>query len=105
MKITFDDEKKILTLETPAGNKITANDDDGALVLEDNNGNKISMNADGITLESSKDVIIRASGDLKAEGVNLEMKAKAQFKASGSAGVEVSSSATAVLKGSLVQIN
>jgi hypothetical protein len=39
------------------------------------------------------------------EGVNITVSADAQFKAEGSAGVEVSSSANAVLKGAIVQIN
>jgi hypothetical protein len=38
-------------------------------------------------------------------GTNLELKAGAQFKAEGSAGAEVSTSAIAVVKGSMVQIN
>jgi Rhs element Vgr protein len=105
MKITFDDEKSILTLETPGGHKIAADDDDGSILLEDSNGNKILMNSDGITLESAKDVILKATGDLKTEGVNIESKASASYKAEGSAGVELSSSATMTIKGSLVQIN
>jgi phage gp45-like len=63
------------------------------------------MNADGISIESSKDLILKAAGDVTIDGVNIEQTATAQFKASGSAGIEVSSSATAVLKGSMVQIN
>lgn len=105
MKLIFNDEKKVITIETPGGNKAVLTDDDGAVKLEDQNGNKITMDSNGITLESAKDIIIKASGDVKAEGTNTEIKAQAQFKAEGSAGAEVSSSATATLKGSIVQIN
>jgi len=105
MKLTFDDEKSIMTLETPAGNKFVADDDDGSMTLEDSNGNKVVLNADGITLESAKDVIIKAAGDLKTEGNNVENKAKVSYKVQGTAGVDLSSNATMKIKGALVQIN
>jgi hypothetical protein len=63
------------------------------------------MDPDGIKMESGKDIILKATGDVKIDGINITVTASAQFKASGSAGAEVSSGATAVLKGSLVQIN
>jgi Rhs element Vgr protein len=105
MQMVFDDEKKIFTLKTPAGNQFVLDEDQTQILIEDQNGNKITMNGDGISIESSKDLILKATGDVKMEGVNIEQKASAQFKAEGSAGIEVSSSATAVLKGSMVQIN
>jgi len=105
LKLLFDDGKKIIAIETPNGNKVILSDDEGAIQLEDENGNKFSMNADGITIESAKDIILKAAGDVKVEGVNLEQKASASFKAEGSAGMEINSSATTVVKGSLVQIN
>jgi len=106
LKLLFDDEINAITLETPNGNKAILSEEDGGITLEDENGNKIVMNSDGITIESAKDIILKASsGDVITEGVNVEVTANAQYKASGSAGVEMSSSAIAVLKGSLVQIN
>ncbi|MEO1624807.1 MAG: type VI secretion system tip protein VgrG [Bacteroidota bacterium] len=105
MKMMFDDDKISFTLETPSGKLVTLDDDAGVVGLEDDNGNKILMNADGITLESAGDLILTASGDIKAEGNNVESKAKMNFKAEGSAGLEVSSSAITTVKGSLVQIN
>jgi hypothetical protein len=56
-------------------------------------------------LESAKDIILKASGDVKIEGTNIEIKASAQLKAEGGAGAEFSSSASTTVKGSLVQIN
>ena len=105
MKLVFNDDEISVKLETPNGNKLTVSDQEGAILLEDENGNKITMNADGITLESAADVNISASGDVNIEGTNVNVTASAQFKAEGSAGAEVSSGATAILKGSLVQIN
>lgn len=105
LKLTFNDDKKSVTIETPNGNKVDINDDDGSILLEDENGNKVQLNSDGITLESVSDLILKASGDVKIEGVNADISAQANFKAEGSSGAEVSTSGQAVLKGSIVQIN
>lgn len=105
VKFMFSDEKKSITLETPNGNILLISDDEKGIKLEDENGNKIQMNADGIVIESAKDISIKASGDIKMEGTNLSSKASAQFKAEGSSGAEVSTSGQAVLKGSIVAIN
>ncbi len=105
MKVHFDDDKKILTLETPAGKKIILDEDQGNISILDENNNKIVLDSKGITIESCKDLILKATKDVKMEGVNIEQKAQAQFKAEGGAGMEVKSSAVTVLKGSLVQIN
>lgn len=105
LKLNFDDDKKIITIETPAGNKITLSEDDGGITIEDENSNTIVMSSDGIAMESPGEISIKASKDLSLEGMNVNIKASAQLKAEGSAGAEVSSGATMVVKGSLVQIN
>lgn len=105
VKLLFNDEKKSLTIETPNSNILLVSDDEKGIKLEDENGNKIQMNADGITIESAKDLILKASGDITIEGKNISSKASAQYKAEGSSGAEVSTSGQAVLKGSVVAIN
>ncbi len=105
LKLTFNDEDKSVILETPKGKKITMDEKADVIILEDDHNNKITMDNSGIAIESGKDIIIKATGDVKVDGVNIEQAAQAQFKAEGTAGIEVSSSAIAKLKGSLVQIN
>ena len=105
IKLEIDDDKKIIKIETPNGNIITADDDEGQILLEDENGNTVTLNSDGIELNSASDINIKATGDINIEGTNISNAAQAEFKAEGSAGAEVSTSAIAVLKGSLVQIN
>jgi len=105
MKVVFDDDKKSINIETPNGNIILISDDEGGISLTDENGNTFTMNSDGIALESAKDIQIKASGDVNIEGTNVNISAQASLTAEGSAGAEVSSSATTVIKGSLVQIN
>lgn len=105
MKILFDDDKKSLTIETPAGKKIVLDEDAGSIVIEDENSNTFTLDSSGVALESGGDFSIKASGDVTIEGTNVSVAANAEFKAEGSAGAEVSTGAIAVLKGSLVQIN
>lgn len=105
MKILFNDDKNTISIETPNGNIILLSEDDGGITIEDENGNKVQTSSDGIQIESAKDIVLKASGDIKMEGVNIECKASANFKAEGSAGGELSSSGSTVLKGSIVQIN
>jgi Rhs element Vgr protein len=105
MKVLFDDEKKSIGIETPAGKKITLDEDKGVIVIEDENSNIITIDSNGIKMESAGNIEIKATGDVKIEGTNVSISATAQFKAEGSAGAELSSGATAILKGSIVQIN
>lgn len=105
MRIHWDDDKIIATLDTPAGNRLVLSEDEQSILIEDQNGNKLEMSPDGIALESPRDIQIKATGDVKIEGVNVEIAASAQFKASGGAGAEVSASGATVIKGSVVQIN
>ena len=106
IKISFDDDKKSVEISTPAGYIFHLDEDQKEILLEDANRNKIKMNSDGITLESGKDVIIKAtSGNVTIDGINITQKAMAEIKLEGSAGLEAKSSGVTVIKGSLVRIN
>jgi uncharacterized protein involved in type VI secretion and phage assembly len=105
MKMIFNDDKKSISIETPGGNKILVTDDDKKIHLEDMNGNKLTMDSDGISMESSKDIKLKASGDIKMEGTNINIKGSAQTKVEGGSGAEISSGATTNVKGSMVNIN
>lgn len=106
MKVTFDDKDKIIYIQTADDkNKIRLDEKEKGIFIEDQHGNKIEMTKDGITIESAKDLTLVAKGDVSVEGVNISGAAKSQAKIEGKGGVEMSSSGTAVLKGSLVQIN
>jgi len=105
MKVIFDDDKNTLNISTPAGKLISLDEDADTIVIEDDHSNVITMDSSGISIESAGDISLKASGDVNIEGTNVAIAANAEFKAEGSAGAEVSTSAIAVLKGSLVQIN
>ncbi len=112
MKLTFDDEKKIILFETPGGNRLTLSEEKKGIIIEDQNGNKITLDDSGIKLESFKELMLKASTDMNAEGLNISLKAQSAFKASGTGSAEVSGasttikgSATTVISGGVVQIN
>lgn len=112
LKLTFDDEKKVVGLETPAGNKIALSEDAKSIVLQDQNGNKITLDDNGITIESAKDLVFKASKDVRLSGTNAELSAQSAFKASGTGTAELSGAQTkingdamTVIRGGMVQIN
>ncbi|MCX6218595.1 type VI secretion system tip protein VgrG [Spirosoma sp.] len=113
MKMTFDDEKKIMAFETPGGNKIILSEDEKGITFSDQNGNKIIMNDKGISIESSKDMTMKVTKDITVEGVNIDIKAQSALKAQGTGSAELSSGAsttvkgggTTVIQGGVVQIN
>jgi len=97
MRIHWHDDDKVATIDTPAGNHIILSEKDKSIEIADEGGSKVKLSADGISLESSKDIVLKATGDVKIDGINV--------KAKGSAGAEVQSSGTTVIKGALVNIN
>ena len=121
LKISFEDEKKVLTIQTPGGQSVTLDDDGKSLTLEDENKNKIQLSSNGISINSSKDLNITAKGemtfsatnklslsskaDLNLEGANVGAKAKIALKAEGAATTELKASGTMIIKGAMVQIN
>ena len=104
IKITMNDELKSITLETPGEKVITIDDDEGVITMKDENNNIVTLNPDGITMESGKDIIMKAAGDIKMEGINIEAVASAEIKLEG-ASATLEGSATTTIKGGIVQIN
>jgi Rhs element Vgr protein len=105
IKLIFNDDKKILQLFTPAGKEIVLDEDQRKIILKDDFKNKIEMSKEGILIESGKDIILKATKDIKAQGVNVEMKGSGNFKAEASGGAKLSSAGTTDVKGSMVNIN
>ncbi len=106
MKLYFHDQKKVMRLETPAGNKLTLSEEDKAIKIEDQNGNKIMMTSDGIKIESTKAIALKAGTELTIEsGTSLKAKGGANLKLEGTSGVELSSTAITTIKGSLIKLN
>jgi Rhs element Vgr protein len=105
MKVLFNDDVKSITIETPGGGKFVIDEDGATITIEDKNGNIVEMSDSGISMESPKDINIKATGDLNLEGMNVNVKAQTQLKAEGSAGAELSAGGNTVVKGAVVMIN
>jgi len=120
LKLTFDDVDKIITIETPAKQSIVIDDKKGEIVITDKSKNKITMKSNMIELDGVGDITIKAKQNINIEGLKINLKAKtdvavsgvnikntanAQFKASGNATAELSSSGqTSVKAGAMVQV-
>jgi Rhs element Vgr protein len=122
LTLEFDEEKKVITLTTPGGNKLVISDDAKGLTLTDQQSNTITMSDSGLALESksslsikaAQDITIESSGgnvnlkaslDLKAQGLNISAAANAGISLKGNSQAELSSSGIATIKGTMVQIN
>ena len=74
VKITFAEaDKPSVTIATPDKRSIVLDDDAQAITLSDGNGNKIVMDSNGITIESGKDLTLKASGAVKVTGNSIDL--------------------------------
>lgn len=120
-KIEFDDDKKVITILTPGGNTLIFSDEDKSIKVSDVNDNSIALETGGITLNSQKDITIKATGkitldavdkisitskaDVATAGLNISNKANVGFTAQGNATAELSASGQTTVKGAMVMIN
>lgn len=121
MKIEFNETKKIITVSTPGKNRIEINDDGKSIRLTDQHKNEIVMDSGGISLSSSKDITLKAKGnitmdatmkasitaksDVSVEGMNVKVNAKVGATVKGNANAELSASGQTTVKGAIVMIN
>jgi Rhs element Vgr protein len=122
LKVLFDEEKKVITLVTPAGNTIVISDEDKAITLTDQNTNSVKLSADGITLTSASDIVIKAAQNITLEaqagkltakgtqgvsvsGLTVALSADTEFSAAGNATASLTSSGEAKVQGAIVMIN
>jgi len=121
LRIEFDDEKKITTIDTPGGNKVVISDDQKSILLSDQNSNTVELNSSGITMDSPKDIKltskskitingtsgieISSTSDVKVTGMNINQTADVGFVAKGNATAELSASGQTTVKGAIVMIN
>lgn len=106
MRLYFNDDTKILKIDTPAGNSITLSEDAKSIVLADQNRNKITLDADGISIESAKALKLKAGTEVTMEsGTSFSAKGGTELKLEGSTQAQLSSSAVTKVSGSIVQIN
>ena len=121
LTLEYDEEKKKISIFTPAGNKAVLDDDSKTILLQDQHGNKVELSETGILLDSPKDISLNAKGkislqavanielaakaDFKAEALNISQQANVGFTAKGNASAELSASGQTTVKGAMVMIN
>lgn len=88
-KMIFNDDKKSLTIQSPAGKKIVIDEQAGVILIEDENGNKMKMESSGINVEAAGNLTLKAGGQLKIEAPTIS----------------INGSGTTEIKGGIVQIN
>ena len=112
MHIAFDDEKKKISIDTPANNSIVMDESDKSIIIKDQNNNEFKMTTSGIELKSPKeikvdagtDLILKGGASVKISAPKIEIKADAEVKIQG-AMAKMAASGIAEISGSLVKIN
>ncbi len=105
MRMIFNDDKKSLVIETPGGKKVTIDEDADKIEIEDEHSNKITMDSNGIVIDSSKDLTLKAAQNLKLEAPNISNKAQSSFKAEAQGQAQLTASGDVTVKGAFVRIN
>jgi Rhs element Vgr protein len=122
MKITFDEEKKVITLITPSNNTLMLSDEDKAITIADQNNNFIKLSEDGIEINSASNVKITAAesvsidgpsgitgsasgGSISLSGLSVSVSADAELSISADAAASFSSTGEVSINGAIVLIN
>ncbi|MCC8096167.1 MAG: hypothetical protein LIP05_12905 [Tannerellaceae bacterium] len=121
MKIEFDEKDKNITIRTPGENTILISDKDKSILLEDQHKNKIRMDQNGIRIDSTGNMTLKAKknitleagagirqaaqSDIECTGMNIEAKPYAALTIKGNTKSEVSASGQTIIKGAMVMIN
>lgn len=121
--VLFDDEQKIITVETPHGNKLVLSDEVDTITLQDKNNNHIKLSPTGVEIKSATKITLTAetgvsvqatagnvalqadAGKVQASGLEVELNAELELKASGTAKASLQAAGEVEIQGALVKIN
>ena len=112
MHISFKDDTKTITIDTPGGNKIVLDESSMKIEIKDQNSNSITMSPTGIKMESPLQIDIKAGTvltlgagvSLAISGPSLSMKADATVSIEG-ASAKLAAQGPNVISGLPVMIN
>ncbi|MBI5254852.1 MAG: hypothetical protein HY855_00015 [Burkholderiales bacterium] len=121
LRLVLDDPQRRISLSTPAGRQVLLDDGADALQLKDRHDNAVTLDSHGITLETPKNLALKAGGtltleatgaltlrsqaDVQCSGLNLCCEAQVAFRGTGGAMAELSAAGETVVKGAMVLIN
>ncbi len=112
MHLSFNDDTKTITIDTPAGNSIKIDEQGMSIEIKDQNSNKITMGTSGISMESPMNIEIKAgvnlslsaAASLSIGGASLGVKADGNLSLEGAV-AKLSGSGITEISGSIVKIN
>lgn len=105
IKMLFDDEKKSFHIETPGNRVIDIDDEAGTITIQDANSNKLLMDENGISIETAKDLTLKAGKSISLSAPQISAKADTSISVEGSVSTTVKSGGITEVKGSIVKIN
>ncbi|MES2277760.1 MAG: type VI secretion system tip protein VgrG [Bacteroidota bacterium] len=74
LKMIFNDEKKTVSISTSDQRSILIDEKNHLIEIRDTKDNKISLSDEGILLKSNKGIVLKADGDVRIEGKNINIK-------------------------------
>jgi Rhs element Vgr protein len=120
LELTFDDQNKVLEIKTPGKRSVRLDDKAGTLTVSDDNKNTITLSSSGITIDSAKDLLLKAAGSITVQagaalnmsagtnatlkGVQVSHTASGSFSAQGGT-AKLAATGITTISGALVNIN
>ncbi len=112
MHVSFNDDTRTITIDTPAGNSIILDEQGTKIEIKDQNQNKLTMGAAGLSLESPLKIDIKAGTvlslaagtSLSISAPSLSVSADADVSISG-ATAKLSAQGPTIISGLPVKIN
>ncbi|MDH6343906.1 Rhs element Vgr protein [Parabacteroides sp. PFB2-12] len=106
LTIEMNDKDKIITVHTPAGNKIEINDKDKFIQIADQNKNCLLMDSNGIKMQSEKDIILKAKGNIQVDAVSkIDIKSSSSDIAMDGTNVKANAKVNLTLKGNMAELS
>ncbi len=112
MRLLFNDDTKTIIISTPADNSIKLDEKGKSIIITDQNSNTVKMEPSGITVDSPKNITIKAGGkiDITANAAltmtaaKMTLSAQTAMEVKG-ATAKVEGSGLTEIKGSTIMIN
>ena len=73
MQMIFDDQKKSIEFKTQEGYSILLSEQDGKVAIKDKNNNTIELSQSGISMKSSTNIKIEATGSVEIKGTPIKL--------------------------------
>ncbi len=103
LSMVFDDAQGTILIQSPNGGKIMINDKSNSILLKNTNGH-FMLDSKGISINTSGEITINSGGKVVVNGADINLNAIGSFNCKN-AQANLMSDGTAIINGSMVQIN